>query len=132
MYRGKNEHRLAAHLKKLAQGAGYRDRAEELKEKEKRQQLREVEFGEGEFRQSPYRNNANLTQLSEWRAKVGDTIADIHKAEVETPVKLPWIGERNLSFMMAMQRADPHLRTLVDRSISRLRELAGEELNESQ
>jgi hypothetical protein len=132
MWLVKHEPRIAGHLKKLAAGAGYRHKAEELGDADKRQKLRDFDYGESEHRKNPYPSATNLTRLSDWRREVGDTTADIHRAEAETPAKLPWIGERDMTAMMKMQRANPHLRTLVDRSISRLKEWAGEELNESQ
>ena len=45
------------------------------------------------------------------------SIADVLKREGEQSVEIPWHGKRNLTGMMAMAKADPELRQIVDEGI---------------
>jgi hypothetical protein len=63
---------------------------------------------------------------------VGDLVADWWKREGTLPVSLPWVGQRNLSTMMRMQRENPKLREIIGRSIATAKEWAQADIAEGE
>jgi hypothetical protein len=123
---------LGEYLKRSAKGSTFSDVKKQREEKAQRDALREIKYDAEEHKKNPYRNGANLTELSEFRARVGDQVADWWKREGTLPVSLPWVGQRNLSTMMRMQRENPKLREIVDRSIATAKQWAQDDIEESK
>ena len=75
--------------------------------------------------------------LSEFRARVGDQVANFYQREARTPVSLPWLPGKdgkptNLTLLMQMQRDAPALRSLVDKSLGTAKEWAQADVTEAE
>ena len=128
---------LSDHLKRVAKGVTYSEAKKQRQAKTERDALREIKYDLEEHRKNPYRKNANLTELSEFRARVGDQVANFWQREAHERVTLPWLPNehgqpKNMTLVMRMQRENPALRSLVDKSLERARGWAQEDLAESQ
>ena len=131
-----HEPALADYLKATADtGATYSYLARQRAEKEAREKIRAIDYGEKQHAQNPYRND-NLAAKSEFRGVNGDIVADFWKREGREPVTLPWLpgkdGKPNMTETMVMRKKSPELRQLVDKSLETLRDWASEDLLESE
>jgi hypothetical protein len=95
-------------------------------------QLRSLEYGETEHRLNPYIDD-DLTAHTNFRRENGDAIANFFEREAKTPVTVPWTGpQRNITLMMSMEKQNPALRNLVDRSIETAKAWAADQMEEAE
>lgn len=128
---------LASYLRSIASGTTFSVVKKQRDEKAQRDRLRAITYGADEHRKNPYRTGASLTALSEFRARVGDDVANFWQREAREPIVLPWLpGEdgkpRNLTMMMRMQRENPTLRATIDKSLATAREWAQIDVEENE
>jgi hypothetical protein len=138
MWLREHEPALADYLKATADtGATYSYLAKQRAEKDARDKIRAIEYGEKQHaeNENPYRGG-NLAAKSEFRRTHGDLVADFWKREGTEPVSLPWLpgkdGKPNLTGMSILAKRSPDLRQLVDRSMGTLKDWASESLLESE
>jgi hypothetical protein len=120
MWLAENEPQLAAYLKAIANGLTYSYLKQQRVEREERDLLRKLEFGEDQHRRNVFRSGT-LTQISDFARQNPRPIVDVHKAEANTkvvPVWHPQGGRKHeLTEMMRMTKTAPALRTVVDRAL---------------
>jgi hypothetical protein len=130
----KNYPALATYLKTVAEkGETFMAVAKRKADRAARQQMRDLEYTEKEHRENPFRNpDTTLTARMAFEKAVGEPITQFYKREATESIQLPWLGKPNMTTMQRMQRENPNLRAVVDRSGEMLREWATQELTEAE
>jgi len=122
---------LSDELKKRAKHGGslsYAQLIEERRAEETAKMLRELEY---EHDSNPFRGR-NISIQSEFRRKYGDAVANFFKHEAETEVRLPWLGEQNLTLTGRIAAKAPALHELIEKSIPVARAWAQDDLIQSE
>jgi hypothetical protein len=127
-----HEPELASYLRETAdRGVSYSFLQKQRDEKEAREKIRAIEYGEAEHQGNVFRDG-NLSAKNAFRRAFGDAVSDFYEREAKTPVQLPWIGEQNLTLTGQLFVKAPDLHALVKRSVTTAREWATETLHESE
>ena len=112
-----NEPRLAAYLKATAEkGLSYKYVAEQKAEKQRREALRDLVYTDEEHKYNVFRGK-NISLQGSFRKTLGNDVANFYRWEAETPVELPWLGEKpNLTLTSKLAKEAPQLHALVKSS----------------
>jgi hypothetical protein len=128
-----NEPELNAFLKAQAEtGSTFSSIAKQRETEARNKALRDMPYGEAEHAENIFRRPANMTELDEFRKKVGADVADFYKREAETPIRLPWVGDQHHTLMNKMFKKAPELHELIKKSIPLMQEWAREDLVECE
>jgi hypothetical protein len=133
----KDHPELAEHLKRVAKGVTYSEAKKERQAKAERDAARSIEYGSEQHAKNPYKNGSSLTQLTEFRARVGDQVANFWQREAREKISLPWLPNENgqptnMTQLMKMQRENPKLRELIDKSQATAKEWAQTDIMEGE